>query len=320
MSNLPRRTAAELSDDCRSRLEKRGDIRRDVDAYLEGRFGVHGYPDAADRWLPVRPNERLLYFHRQVPTASLECLAFDLLAGWLATSGFGPGDLKHELVAYTADIYHGGNDAKRRLVELELIEGRPPAVRHAKIGPDSPAKKRPRLLDVRVVPDAAGLGPGGPASLVAFHAWIRARAGLPPCRLDIGDLIEGPKNQARAVLAESAPVLDEVGLTYQFYLSLFLTGERVLVVADLDGDDQAVRDVFRDTSADLEGATGVPPQIVEIPHRVGPAGNEEIHLEAIPTWVLEASDWRRVIVMPDAGATIYGAAGGLIAQLLSPGG
>lgn len=292
-------TQAMLEAEIRDYRETAGESVRRLDTYVRETYGFGGVSSILDEWIP-KSDSFTMCLARQIIAPSTEQLAFSILGeqlskdlgcSWVvppfATDCYGRHKYKESLIKVPGLVFdEEGTCAGIRRTELigdkarrqELFTGNPPV-----------------LNGIRTDTGMFWEEANDAMFLPEFHAklWNRITGKIPPSCVEAGiihrkllaacmNALQGKKpsfffieedgrgkkidgNGWETISAEERKTARPPAEWYYFfYLSLFVTGKRVLF-ASLD-DDKDVHAMFQ-VMTDIERVTGRKPLIVPIPYK-----------------------------------------------------
>lgn len=311
-----------------------------LNAYYEQEYGIPNFCQSlADWWGQPGPGVEFV-MARQIPTWSVESLSLHLLADWCSRNGL---PAQAAPVSFTRDCY-GRHGYKESLIKARVVRqcGEKVMVRGVPLLPIGVQLAPPPILRHLNTTERGYLF-GEKASgevLTSFHERFRRRALTAAGETNghLRDVSPWFEQSLRASLGSTAPKRPEYlfvqdgrtdrrvsvreldnrpGLLerslrpnalwyYTLYLSMFVTGERVLV-ASLD-EDESVHEMFA-AFADVEAICGRKPLIVWVPYTSGEAvttNGETVLFNEVNPATLE-DGWRSKIGDPPMGSTAYDA-------------
>ncbi len=327
-----------LRNEVATRKRKAVDTCAALDRFATDYRGVPDFCRRTDEWMPAYGNGTTFFLARQVASVSLEHLCAEFLAQGMGTDM----DVRAEVVEFTGDCW-AANSHKNSLVNLPVMtslkDGKA-RVRTVRVLPQAQRRRlamNPLLssLQAQLKREQWGLDFTGP--LPEFHKLLRQKAGSSNgCGYDVStlwsDCLSDSMLPPESAFVEvegcaqrrSMPCLDKGGYVrppaswyYLLYLSLFLTGDRVLLATTLEEDNVSIQTLFEESIALIERQTGVKPLIVWLPHHseeiVRDSGKPLDFTEINPA--VFADDWRTLVSVPSDAPNMYATALSVMHQL-----
>jgi hypothetical protein len=343
-------TIGSVADRIAEYRAKAPETRARLDEHFHTHYGIPGFSTEVDSWWRKDTSRVALCMARQIPTFSVEGLSLHLLADWANANGL---PCAATPVSFIRDCFgqHGYKDGLIKLRELTHhkgqigVTGRPILPKEQREGI---TLKRPLLTTLTVQPgEYWGRRVPDGTTLIDFHYAMRHAAlnGEGGVDLDVSSFFEACLRHSLRSDAPGKPDyffvaregydekvtdhrdidLDASSLRpnaywyYIMYLSLFTTGERVLV-ASLDDDDDvhAMFGVF----ADIEAICGLSPLILWVPYKPDPKAplktkkELKILFNEINPRTLRGG-WRKKIELPSGAVGVYDAMEAMERQVLS---
>lgn len=327
-----------LSGEIDKRRAQRDQISFALDAFALRHRGIENFSKMVDQWMPSTGNAFTLFLARQIASVSLEHLCIELLARWLLPII----PVRAQTVEFTKDTW-ANSPHKQGLTSLPVLirlRAEVAEVRTVKVVPKSERRRlsiSPVLSSISAEMKKPEWGMDFQGSLPDLHRALRVSAGISNGNdYDISDFwpeclratslppptvfleIDGKAERRNSVPPDfQGHARPPASWFYLLYLSMFVTGDRVLVATTIEEDDESIRTFFSQSIERIEKEVGIAPLIVWLPHHSATLrrqSGEPLDFTEINPAVFQTG-WADRVSMPEIDMSCYDAADHLIHQI-----